>query len=590
MHKNHKQKDIKEKSIPEEIVPNELIEELKSPPKQGHDAPVPIDRLKQEAKERSTKDQSFYKRLTQVFKPTNETFRELIINAEPFEWRVALLVDGLLEKFEVERRGEARMVSAIFKGKIQNHEPGLKAAFVDIGQEKNAFLHYWDILPEASDSSFELVRENQSEEERRRREKISMRDIPGLYPIGADIIVQVTKAQIGTKGPRVTTNISIPGRYLVLTPYSGDCGISKKIEDKKERERLKEILRNLTIPQGMGVIIRTAGEGKKLRYFIRDLHLLLKQWQTITEKIASTTEPILLNQEPDLVERTVRDFLTEDIDRILVDQEDVYQHILHLVEDISPRSKSKVTLFKEAIPIFERFNIESQIEQTFLKRVSLPSGGEIVIEEAEALTSVDVNTGSHKVSARDGKDFILKANLEAAKEGARQIRLRNIGGLIIFDFIDMKNRRDRKTVLDAMRKEMSKDKSKIHILPISTLGIMQITRQRHTESFASGLYAPCPYCQGRGCIKSTRSIGTEIQRRITSILRHRRGKNPDLSQKIAFQIFLHPTIFDRLRTEDEHILIEIEDKFGAELSFRANSSFHIENFKVIDTQTGLEAR
>jgi len=590
MQKNHKQKDIKEKDTQEEIVPNELIEELKSPPKEVHGDPIPTDELKKEARKRSAKEQPFYKKLVQVFKPTSEPFRELIINAEPFEWRVALLVDGLLEKFEVERRGEARMVSAIFKGKIQNHEPGLKAAFVDIGQEKNAFLHYWDILPETFDSSFELVRENQSQEERRRKEKISMKDIPSIYPIGADIVVQVTKTQIGTKGPRVTTNISIPGRYLVLTPYSGDCGISKKIEDNKERERLKEILRNLTIPQGMGVIIRTAGEGKKIRYFIRDLHLLLKQWQAIAEKIDSTTQPVLLNQEPDLVERTVRDFLTEEIDRILVDQEDVYQHILHLIEDISPRSKSKVTLFTEAIPIFERFNIERQIEQTFMKRVSLPSGGEIVIEEAEALTSVDVNTGSHKVSTRDGKDFIFQANSEAAKEAARQIILRNIGGLIIIDFIDMKNRRDRKIIFDTMRKEMSKDKSKTHILPISALGILQMTRQRHTESFASGLYAPCPYCQGRGHVKSPRSISTEIQRRITSILRHRRGKNPDLSQKITLQVFLHPTIFNRLRTEDEYILIEIEDKFGVELSFKANSSFHIENFKVIDTQTGLEVR
>lgn len=590
MHKDHHQKDIKEDNTYEESIQDELIEELQSPPKEAHTEPLPVDQLKKEARERSTKEQPFFKKLVQAFKPTNHPFRELVINAEPFEWRVALLVDGLLEKFEVERRGEARMVSAIFKGKIQNHEPGLKAAFVDIGQEKNAFLHYWDVISDTPDSSFEIVRENRSEEERRRREKFSMKDIPNIYPIGADIIVQVTKAQIGTKGPRVTTNISIPGRYLVLTPYSGDCGISRKIEDNKERERLKEIIRSLTIPEGMGVIIRTAGEGKKLRYFIRDLHLLLKQWQTITEKIEAHDEPVLLNQEPDLVERTVRDFLTEEIDRILVDQEDVYEHILRLVDDISPRSKSKVTLFKEAIPIFERFNIERQIEQTFMKRVSLPSGGEIVIEEAEALTSIDVNTGSHKVSTRDGKDFILQANLEAAKEAARQIILRNIGGLIIIDFIDMKNRRDRKQVLDTVRKEISKDKAKTNILPISQLGILQMTRQRHTESFASGVYAPCPYCHGRGCVKSARSISTEIQRRITSILRHRRGKSPDLSQKIGLEVLLHPTIFNRLRTEDEYILIEIEDKFGAELSFKADTSFHMENFKVIDVQTGLEAR
>ena len=565
--------------------PSEILEELKSPPQEAKIKQIPAEQLNKEAQERAKK-RSLLQKIAKVFKRDSEPFRELIIHSEPLERRVALLVDGILEKFEVERTGEIRMVGGIFKGKIQNLEPGLKAAFVDIGQPKNAFLHYWDILPAAGDSSIEFVRENHSEQQRK-REKLSMKDIPQLYPVGKDIVVQITKAQIGTKGPRVTTNISLPGRFLVLTPYSGQCGISRKIEDRKERERLKKILRDLTIPEGMGVIIRTAGEGKKVRYFIRDLHLLLKKWENICHKIDHEAVPLMLDQEPNILERTVRDFLTEDIDRILIDKAQDYEAILESTEIISPRSRSKITRYKDGIPIFERYNIERQIEQTFMKRVPLPSGGEIVLEETEALTAVDVNTGSHKGGGKDGKDYILQANLEAATEVSRQIHLRNIGGLIILDFIDMKNRKDRKAVFDCIKREMNKDKAKCHILPISLLGVMQMTRQRHSESTFSGVCVSCPYCQGRGIVKSDRSMSVEIQRKLRSILRRiRHGDNK--VNELSFQILLHPTILERLRIEDEYLLIDIEEKYNAKLTFCADPAFHLENFKIIDPNTGRE--
>lgn len=564
----------------------EILEELKLPPKEEIYSGPSTEELQEEAKQRS-KRRPILQKIAQVFKREREPFRELIINSEALERRVALLIDGVLEKYEIERSGETRMVGAIFKGKIQNLEAGLKAAFVDIGMPKNAFLHYWDILPAASDNTIEIVRENETEEQVQRREKISIKDIPNLYPIGTDIVVQITKSLIGTKGPRVTTNIALPGRFLVLTPNSGQCGISRKIEDRRERERLKTILRNLTIPQGMGVIIRTAGEGKKLRYFVRDLHLLLKKWDAILKKIEESKKPILLDQEPNILERTVRDFLTEDIDRILVDQQEDYDLVSKAIEEISPRSKNKITLFKEEIPIFERFNIERQIEQTFMKRVPLPSGGEIVIEETEALTAVDVNTGSHKGTSKDGKDYIVQANLEAAKEISRQIKLRNIGGLIILDFIDMKNRRDRKAVFDTVWNEMSKDKAKCHILPISPLGIMQMTRQRSQESTSSGVYVSCPYCHGRGIVKSVRSLSVEIQRKLVSIIRHiQRGRKNQ--EPIRLKILLHPMVLERLRSEDEGPLLDIEKSYNARLSFRADPGFHLENFKIIDPLTGQE--
>lgn len=567
----------------------QFTEELTSAPKEKKAERINTRALKDDAAKRE-KTQPLITRIVKAIKAEKKTYTELIINSEPLEKRVALLQDGVLEKFEVERTGEAREVGAIFKGRIQNLEPGLKAAFVDIGEEKNAFLHYWDILPAVKDNSIEIVRDNKSEKQRKREaEKITVKDIPKLYPIGSEIVIQITKGQIGTKGPRITTNIALPGRFLVLMPYTGTLGISRKIEDRKERSRLKGILRDLTLPEGMGIIVRTAGEGKKARYFIRDLHILLKRWEVINQRMESTKKPTCLYVEPDIVGRTVRDFLTEEIDRVMVDKKDDYDNIIEEVTNISPRSKSKIHRFTDDIPVFERFNIERQIEQTYMRCVPLPGGGEIVIEETEALIPIDVNTGSHKNKNKDGKDFILQVNLEAATEIARQVRLRNIGGLIILDFIDMKSKKDRNAVLARMRREMATDKAKNHILPISTLGIMQMTRQRHSESHSSGIYTDCPYCHGRGSVKSSRTMSVEIQRRLISVIRHIRARDGH-DKEINLRVLLHPTNLDRLRHEDEDLLLEIERSYGARLSFRADPIYHVENFKIIDIESGQEQR
>ena len=567
----------------------QYTQELISAPKEKKSKRINTRELKDSAALRA-KSQPLITRIINSIKGERKAYSELIINSEPLEKRVALMKDGVLEKFEVERSGEAREVGAIFKGRIQNLEPGLKAAFVDIGEAKNAFLHYWDILPAANDNSIEIVRDNKSAKQRKREsEQVSTKDIPKLYPVGSEIILQITKGQIGSKGPRTTTNIALPGRFLVLMPYAGTLGISRKIEDKKERSRLKGILKDLTLPEGMGIIVRTAGEGKKARYFIRDLHILLKRWEAINQKMEVSKKPACLYVEPDIVSRTVRDFLTEEIDRVLVDRKEDFDAILEEVSKISPRSKSKVQHFSEDIPVFERFNIERQIEQTYMRCVPLPGGGEIVIEETEALISIDVNTGSHKNKNKDGKDFILQVNLEAATEIARQVRLRNIGGLIILDFIDMKSKQDRNAVLARMRKEMASDKAKNHILPISTLGIMQMTRQRHSESHSSGIYTDCPYCNGRGSVKSSRTMSVEIQRRLISVIRHIRAQKGS-AHDIKLRVLLNPSNLERLRDEDESLLLEIKDTYGAKLSFRADPIYHVDNFKIIDVETGIEQR
>ena len=564
---------------------------LEDSPEEGTPPTTGVDQQKlAEEAARRRKELPLLQRIVKHFSKDRNTYRELVINAETLEKRVALLTNGVLDKFEIEHKGENRMVGAIFKGRVQNLEGGLKAAFVDIGQPKNAFLHYWDMLPAANDSQVEFIRDNESAEQKQRKARYQAKDIPQLFPAGSDIVIQVVKDQIGTKGPRSTTNIALPGRYLVLMPFSGACGVSRKIEDPSERERLKDILRSLTIPEGMGVIIRTAGEGKQARWFVRDLHMLLKRWQAIVEKInAPDRRPVLLYQEPGLIERTVRDFLTEEVDRILVDNPEDFKLVQDLVGEVSPRSRSRVELYADPIPVFERYNIERQIEQLFQRRVPLPSGGEIVIDETEALTAIDVNTGGHrgKDGAKDG-NFITQANLEAVTEAARQIKLRNLGGLIMIDTIDMKNPKDRKKVFDTLRDAMEDDRAKHQILPISALGVLQMTRQRHTESNTTSMYTACPHCQGRGIVKNPRTVSVEIQRKLLSVIRRLR-ESVGAEKEIEINILLHPVNLERIITEDREFFRDLMKSCKVRLGTKPDPTYSIEAFKLFDG-SGKELR
>jgi len=520
-------------------------------------------------------------KVQRFLKPAPKLHKEIIINAESLETRVGVLEDGRLEEFTIERTTEERLVGSIFKGKVRNLEDGLKAAFVDIGFEKNAFLHYWDIVPNQFDSGVEIVEREGSR--RRDRPKITQKDIPRLYPPGSDIIVQVTKGPIGTKGPRVTTNLVLPGRYLVLLPQADQSGISRKIESQQERQRLKKILRELSIPDGMGVIMRTAGEGQQKRYFVRDLAWLLEEWREITERIKAQPLATCVFQEPDLIDRTVRDFLTEDVERIVVDEPKAEARIREMIARISRRSANKVKLYAEPQPVFDRFGITRQLENAFSRVVHLKGGGYIVVDETEALVAIDVNTGRQK-GGKDQESTILKVNLEAADEITRQLRLRNMGGPIVLDFIDMRSRRDQQTVYQRVREGLKRDRAKTHILPISQLGLMEMTRQRHTESVHAAVYDDCPYCKGRGKVKSALSMSVEIQRRLSEILK----KRPRDESDFQLRIVVHPKILERLRTEDEKLLIEMEKRYFGKLSFRADPGLHAEQFKILNAANNEE--
>lgn len=503
--------------------------------------------------------------------------REILVNAESLETRVAIREDDNLEEFYVERPTEERIVGSIYKGRIQNLEDGLQAAFVDIGLKKNAFIHYWDMIPE---DAARLEAEEGLAAGRPRRKKTQPGEMSKLFPPGSELVVQVTKGPIGTKGPRVTANLSLPGRYLVLMPGSSLKGVSRKIEDDAERERLKKILGRLPVPAGIGVIIRTSGEGARATSFARDLRALLDAWKKIEEGIRTQPAPACLYREPDLVERVVRDSLTEEVDRIVIDSREVFDRIRELTARISRRVKNRVKLYDGPVPIFDHFEVERQLENAFSRRVWLKSGGYLVIDETEALVAIDVNTGRHK-GGQNQEESILQVNTEAAVEVARQLRLRNIGGLVVIDFIDMKSRKNQNAVYKTLKEALANDKARTNVLPISALGLVEMTRQRMEASLRATTYADCPYCRGRGKVLSTLSMSVRIQRRISEVMKRQQSREP-----LPLRIFVNPMIMERLRTQDEQVLIDLEKKCGTQLTFVSDVNLHIEQFRIAHAQTG----
>lgn len=510
--------------------------------------------------------------------------REIIINAESLETRVAVMAEGKLEEFQIEYSSAERIVGSIFKGRIQNLEHDLQAAFVDIGLKKNAFLHYWDMIPEdAARLDVDEGRSRPSGRGRRqsKRSRYSNAEIEKQFPPGSEIVVQVTKGPIGTKGPRVTANLSIPGRYIVMLPGSSISGVSRKIADGSERKRLKELLDRLPIPQNIGIIVRTVASGSSKTSFVRDLRGLLATWSEISRSIETTTAPFCVYQEPDLVERVVRDWMTEDIDRITIDSPAKYARIREVAKTVSRRAKSVVQLYEGDLPIFQHFKLEKAIEEVSSRKVHLHCGGYLIFDETEAMIAIDVNTGRHKGKGSQ-EDAILEVNTEAVEEVARQLRLRNLGGIIVLDLVDMKSRKHQHQVFKAMKAALKKDRARTNVLPISELGLLEMTRQRYEESMSSVMHMDCPYCKGRGTVRSPLGMSVEIQRALASLMRkmHRNSSNVNL------QIVIHPSLLERLRSEDEQFLIDLQERFDGKLSFKSDPSRHVESFAISNSDTG----
>ena len=511
--------------------------------------------------------------------------REIVVNVEKLETRVAVMENGRLEEFMVEHPEEERLVGSVFKGRVQNLENDLQAAFVDIGLKKNAFLHYWDMTPDADallddDDDAERPRNGGGKSGGRKSNRLSDAEIAKRFPPGSEIIVQVTKGPISTKGPRVTANLSIPGRYLVMMPGTRIRGVSKKISDAAERKRLKKILDRLPLPENVGLVVRTVGQGASARAFARDLRNIISVWNEMQANIKNLRTPCCIFQEPDLCERVVRDWLTEDVDAIAIDDEQAFEGMRELTGRISRRARAKIRRYDGNVGIFEHYGLERQLADAFARQVPLKSGGYLVIDETEALIAVDVNTGHYKGKGSQ-EDAILEVNLEAVDEVARQLRLRNIGGLVVLDLIDMKSRKHQNQVYKALKSALKRDRARTNVLQISELGLLEMSRQRQDQSILSQLTSTCPYCQGHGLVKSPMAISIEVQRRLTTLL-----KKAELEKKpFEPKIVIAPQVMQRLRTEDSQILAKLQKDFNTRLTFVSELHRHPESFSILDAAT-----
>ncbi len=529
--------------------------------------------------------------------------KRIILNCEKLETRFALLNNGGLEEYRIERADDEPSVGSIYLGKIVNLENSLQAAFVDIGAGKNAFLHYHDMIPESTSGrggdddenmisvengkrgarrSSGRIAELVSREVSRRKKKISVAQVPEFFKAGMEILVQVVKSPISSKGARVTANLSIAGRYLVLMPYSDHIGLSTKIENEQERARLKKILSELDLPEGMGLICRTVGEGRKSVFFKHDLDLLLANWHKLEEAVDRGRAPLQVYTEPTLIERTVRDFMTEEIGEIVVDDKEAYKKITDTVREFGGRKMAaKIRLYNDSKPIFDGYRIKEQLNSVHQREVRLPGGGWVCIDETEALIAIDVNSGRGRKS-EEQPDFILKTNLEAAGEIARQLRLRNVGGLVVIDFIDMRSPRDRDEVVKTMKKLVKDDRAKTKVLPISKFGLMEMTRQREQESLQDKVYSPCPYCKGSGYVKSPMTMSVEIQRQLHALFKNPRFKNASV------RVIMHPEVLARLKNEDSELLDSLEQQYKHALTFRGDPALHCEEYKLVDPESGRD--
>ncbi len=441
---------------------------------------------------------------------------KIFINAEdPEEVRIAITEDAVLQGFFCERTANDSYLGNIYKGVVTNVEPSIGAAFVDFGGDRNGFLHVSDVLP--------IYRQNNPDAPEiplRRREHGNIHE---YLTKGQEVLIQITKDGIGKKGPTLTTYLSIPGRYLVLMPSLTRSGVSKKIEDRTERNRLKRLLAKIEPPPGMGYIIRTAGVGQDVGDIIRDLEYLLKLWNTIVKRVKSERSPAMIYQESDVVIRTIRDNFTPDVDEVWIDNENIFRKTQEFVRSVMPSSVDRIKFYNDKHPLIHKFRLEDEIEKLFHRKVNLPSGGSIVIDQTEALVAIDVNSGKNR-GEDDLEETAFKTNMEALVEIARQLRLRDLGGVIINDFIDMQNDSHKRQVEQAFRQQFLRDKVRLKIARISHFGMIEMTRQRLGQSLYRNNAMVCPTCRGNGFIRNVDSIGLKILREITNVFANNRAK------------------------------------------------------------------
>jgi len=474
--------------------------------------------------------------------------KKMLINACHLEeCRVAVVAEGLLEELDIEAntRREATLGN-IYKGSITRVEPSLQAVFVDYGANRNGFLSINDVHPSYFPESFEGAR---------RRPRIQ-----DVFKKDDHVIVQVNKEERYKKGASLTTNISLAGRYLVLMPGTDLCGVSRKIEDENERKKLKEILTQLKLPENMGFIIRTAGMGRTKTELVRDLEYVLKLWQSIEKNMADAPAPVLLHREHDLVIRSIREHYSPDVSEILVDEKEVFKKVRDFFHQVMPRYEKLVKLYQEKRPLFNKYQLEEQVEQVYSKRIKLKSGGTIIIEPTEAMVTIDVNSGG-ATKEKDIEETAFKVNMEAAPEIARQLRLRDLGGIIVIDFIDMSQTKHRQEVEKALKAELKRDRAKTKALRISSLGLVELSRQRLKSSLGTGEYLDCPVCDGSGKVRSPEMTAVSVFRKIKSQIVRR-----DASEvKATVPVKVAEYLLNNMRGQ----LFELESQYSARITILA---------------------
>ncbi len=496
---------------------------------------------------------------------------EIVINANDFETRVALLENRQVSEISVDRIKDRGITGNIYKGRVVRVLPGMQAAFVEIGQERAAFLHASDIVLDMGEYAEMLNGEDVNGDDDFPMMTLSGHAIEDLLREGQEVLVQVTKEPIGTKGARVTAYITLPGRMLVLMPNLVKVGVSRRIQDSEERERLRTVIGNLK-PNGIGFIVRTAAEGATEGEIRQDMDFLVRLWETIKKRRPMSRAPRLLYAELDLTLRILRDLSDTDIEAIHVDSKDELKKLLDFSRKFTPSLRGALTLYEEEEPIFEHFGVEMEINRALGKKVWLKSGGYIVIDQTEALTAVDVNTGRF-VGKRNLEETIVKTNMEAVQEVVYQLRLRNIGGLIIIDFIDMEKYASRKKVFSALEEALKKDRAKTTILQISELGLVEMTRKRTRDNLASVMTEPCPYCEGKGTIKSLRTIVYDIFRQV-------RREAPGLDGKRVI-IMVHPKVADLLYEEENEYLEKLEKQVKKKVVLKTDYNMHQEQYQIM---------
>ena len=511
--------------------------------------------------------------------------KEILLNIEAKEIRLAALTDKKLQEFIVERKKHRQLTGNIYRGRVTNILRNIQSAFINIGEGENGFIHISDILEntqkfqELFDMDFDWDNDPTANSSKSEKEE----DISKILKPEQTVLVQVVKEAIGNKGARLTSNLSIPGRYLVLLPNTSHRGVSRKISDPAMRDRLKQIIRSFEMPTDMGLICRTASTLASTDQLIDEAHELVEHWNKIIETFQKADGPVCLYRESDLIKRALMTALDKKFNRILIDNQPTHAACVKMYNKYREEGQDlKIELYRDTVPMFKRFNVEKEIERALSRKIWLPSGGYLFFDRTEAMYTVDVNSGRSGQSSgpSDVEESLVKINMEASEEIARQLRIRNIGGLIVCDFIDMRSRKNQRRVLDRFKEALKEDSAKCTVLGMSEFGLIEMTRQRNRESLMQTLFTDCPYCSGKGLIKNFESTSIELERTIRELILE--------NEEYALEIKSHPLLDHFLEHSEKRHLEKMAQKLNAALSFKTDDHLHLNDFAIFSSINGKQ--